>query len=68
MSDVYEPLFQEVAQDTPSLLQETAEDIAAAVLHHIDTMYPQMWQGVPKTARISLRNTIIAKVIAELTP
>ena len=40
-------------------LHEYIDDIAVEVLHHIDTMYPKMWDGVAKGARTSIRNTII---------
>jgi len=36
-----------------------AEAIATDVIHHIDTMYPAIWQGVPQMARRSVRNTVI---------
>jgi hypothetical protein len=39
-----------------------AQAIAFEVLGHIDTMYPAMWNGVPKTARVSLRNTIVRAI------
>lgn len=39
-----------------------AEMVAAEVLHHIDTMYPDMWKGVPRTARISVRNCMIREI------
>lgn len=41
-----------------------AEDIASDVLYHIDTMYPQLWDGLPTTARARVRITIIEKVLA----
>lgn len=41
---------------------ELAERVAGSALFHIDQMYPAMWTGVAKTARRSLRNTIIAEV------
>ena len=40
------------------IVEHTAQDIATDALNHIDTMYPDMWIGVPKAARLSLRNTI----------
>lgn len=46
------------------IIQEAAQEIASAVLHHIDTMYPGMWRDVPRNARISVRNTIINEVKA----
>lgn len=39
-----------------------AEMVAAEVLHHIDTMYPKMWEGVPRTARTSVRNCLIREI------
>lgn len=52
------------AQPEPPSQQRNFEvvdpmDLAAAILSHIDTAYPAMWQRVPKSARSSLRNTII---------
>ena len=47
--------------------KEAARDVAAHVIQHIDDMYPKMWDGVPKTARVSVRNTIHNRV-ASLTP
>lgn len=40
--------------------------IVEDVIGHIDTMYPGMWKGVPKTARTSLRGCIHNSVSAEL--
>lgn len=37
-------------------------DVACKVLHHIDTMYPVMWDDAPKSARESVGNTIIREV------
>ena len=45
-------------------VREDAEHIAMMVIHHIDTMYPACWNGVPKIARTSIRNTIINQVSA----
>jgi hypothetical protein len=39
--------------------KELAERIATEVLYHIDEMYPNMWEGVPNAARLSVRNTIL---------
>lgn len=44
------------------LNQPEPDTIAAEVLRHIDTMYPAMWETAPKTARTSVRNTIISQV------
>ena len=44
------------------LLGDNADFVASKVLHHIDTMYPNMWKGVAKTARASLRNIIKVEV------
>lgn len=41
---------------------ELATDVASILLCHIDQMYPDMWKNVPRTARISIRNTIIREI------
>jgi hypothetical protein len=46
--------------------KEAARDVAAHVIQHIDDMYPKMWDGVPKTARVSVRNTIYNRVASLL--
>jgi hypothetical protein len=40
--------------------------VVIKVLDHIDTMYPKMWESVPKSARTSLRNTIVNSIEHEL--
>lgn len=40
-----------------------ADAVAFTVMDHIDTMYPAMWLAVPKTARVSVRNTIVRAVM-----
>jgi len=42
-----------------------ADMIAYTVMEHIDTMYPAMWLAVPKSARVSVRNTIVRAVRLE---
>ena len=39
-----------------------ADMVAYTVMEHIDTMYPAMWLAVPKSARVSIRNTIVRAV------
>lgn len=39
-----------------------AEDVATEVIAYIDLMYPDMWNGVAKTARKSLRNVVRREV------
>lgn len=51
--------FAEDCRECDLEVEEWRGDIADAVLRHIDTMYPKMWEGVPKTARLSIRNTVI---------
>lgn len=46
--------------------EEAAEWAAIRVMHHIDTMYPAIWQGVPTTAKESIKNTMIAEFKKEL--
>lgn len=36
-----------------------AAEAAAHAIRHIDTMYPEMWAGVTKNARHSLRGCLI---------
>lgn len=43
-----------------------ARAVANHVIQHIDDMYPKMWEGVPKTARVSVRNTIYNRVASLL--
>lgn len=38
------------------------DDAATQILHHVDTMYPKMWNGVAKTARTSIRNVIKSQI------
>ena len=45
------------------MVNDIAEDIAIQVVHHMDTMYPDMWKPVAKTARQSIKNTVIAQVV-----
>lgn len=46
--------------------KEAARDVAVHVIQHIDDMYPKMWDGVTKTARVSVRNTIYNRVASLL--
>ena len=50
-------LDAERARREAALRAEIAADVAMDVLHHIDTLYPAMWDGVAKAARTSLCNT-----------
>jgi hypothetical protein len=43
-----------------------AKALADEVIGHIDAMYPAMWQNVPKTARISVRNTVYNRAVEML--
>ena len=42
-----------------------ADRVAFTVMEHIDTMYPAMWLAVSKTARVSVRNTIVRAVMED---
>ena len=46
--------------------EELANKAAAEVINHIDTMYPAMWEGVPKSARTSVRNVVYHQVMMSL--
>jgi len=54
------------ARHETSLRAEIAADVAMDVLHHIDALYPAMWDGVAKAARTSLRNTIKQPVVQRM--
>jgi hypothetical protein len=43
-----------------------AAAIAERVLRHIDAVYPAIWAQVPRSARVSVRESIIAAVRAEV--
>lgn len=47
--------------------EDKAATVAEAVLYHIDTMYPDMWNEVPKSARTSLKNFTRQRVLSVLT-
>lgn len=49
------------------LIREEAYRVAEEVIHHLDTMYPNMWDSVPKTARRSVKSFIINRMITTLT-
>jgi len=72
-ADFVAELFDEAADRIEALEFTIAEvrgldgqAIAFEVLHHIETMYPIMLDSAPKTARTSIRNTIIQTINDEL--
>lgn len=42
-----------------------ADLVAFRVMEHIDAMYPAMWLAAPKSARASVRNTIVRAIKLE---
>jgi len=44
-------------------VEEKSEIIRNEIISHIDVMYPDMWKGVPKTARSSLKNLIVQQIV-----
>ena len=46
-------------QEGQRMSEDDVGDLASNVLCHIDTMYPEMWEGTPSSARTSIRNTVI---------
>lgn len=42
---------------------EVADQVALEVVNHVDQQYPAMWDKVPKTARVSLRNFVYDQVL-----
>lgn len=47
--------------------EDKALEVAEAALQHIDAMYPDMWDSVPKSARTSIKNFTRAQVLRVLT-
>ena len=52
-----------VAREKHQWRQAQGTRVARHVLQHIDAMYPQLWEGVTKNARRSLRGCIIREVM-----
>lgn len=48
------------------LIREVAMDIGKAVVHHIETMYPAMFQAVAGSAKLSVRNTVYNEIMAAI--
>jgi hypothetical protein len=46
--------------------KEIAEKVAREAIFHINKMYPTMWNDTPKTASVSLQNTIYNSIVREL--
>jgi hypothetical protein len=46
--------------------KEIAEKVAREAIFHINQMYPTMWNDTPKTASVSLQNTIYNSIVREL--
>jgi hypothetical protein len=42
-----------------------ADMVAYTVMEHIDTEHPTLWETLPRTARVGLRNAIVRAVMAE---
>ena len=59
----YTPEAQRKATPTE---EDLAHQAAGEIIHHIDTMYPVMWQGVGKCARTSIRNTAFYAVLSAI--
>ena len=38
--------------------RDLADELSVSLLNHIDTMYPQLWDSAPRTARLSIRNHV----------
>ncbi len=42
-----------------------ADLVAFDVMEYIDTEHPTLWETLPRTARVGLRNAIVRAVMAE---
>lgn len=60
------PALPPVVDADRELIKEIAMDIGKAVVHHIETMYPAMFQAVAGTAKLSVRNTVYNEIMAAL--
>lgn len=60
--DCWKPKQPQPDPRVREVIDSYARDVAGEVLAHIDTMYPALWQGVPKTARTSVRHCIVTRV------
>mgnify|MGYP001587220335 CR=1 FL=1 len=49
-----------------ALVREIALDIGKAVVHHIDTMYPDATAACPSTFRLSVRNCTYNEIMAAI--
>jgi hypothetical protein len=38
--------------------RDLADEMSVSLINHIDAMYPQLWENAPRSARLSIRNTI----------
>ena len=50
--------FSTALSDINQRARDLADDMSVSLMNHIDTMYPQLWENAPRTARLSIRNTI----------
>ncbi|HYD30171.1 MAG TPA: hypothetical protein VEB64_04860, partial [Azospirillaceae bacterium] len=48
------------------LIKAIAMDIGKAVVHHIETMYPSMFDAVAGAAKLSVRNCVYNEIMAAL--
>lgn len=55
-----------VRDQTAALVREIAMDIGKAIVHHIDTMYPDAAAACPSTFRLSVRNSTYNEIMAAI--
>lgn len=51
---------------TRDLIKQIAMDIGKEVVSHIEIMYPQMFENVASTAKLSIRNCVHNQIMAAL--
>lgn len=49
------------------LVKAEVDRVASDIIGHINTLYPGMWAGAPKTARRSLRGCMINQIMLQAT-
>jgi hypothetical protein len=59
-------LQSEQVKNYENLIKEIAMDIGKEVVHHIEIMYPQMFDAVGSSAKLSVKNCVYNQIIAAI--
>ena len=58
----YKPAASQKKRTLSAEEKQIAVDAGNELIWYIDRMYPEMWEGVHKSARTSVKNTVINRV------